>query len=62
MNFWIGATVHLFSLHKNHKKDHHFYSGNHTLMVLEPDILVSVTEIAECVQQNAPKGIVAVYF
>ena len=62
MNFWIGATVHLFSLHKNQKKDHNFYSGTHTLMVLEPDILVSVTEIAECVQQNAPKGIVAVYF
>jgi DNA replication ATP-dependent helicase Dna2 len=62
LHFWIGATIHLFSLHKNHQKDHYYYSGSQTLMVLEPDILVSATEIAECVQQNAPKGIVAVYF
>ena len=50
---WVGATVHIFSLTASIENDSTVYRTTpESLFVLEPDILISATVIAECSQHN----------
>ncbi len=47
-SLWNGACLHLFGLQR--KAHDAWDSTSSTLMVVEPDVLLDVTDIAECVQ------------
>ncbi|MBI3259847.1 MAG: AAA family ATPase [Ignavibacteriae bacterium] len=49
---WAGATLHITEIIKAKNTPSGFYSTNGTLIVIEPDILIDVTDVAECFQQN----------
>ncbi len=45
---WKGAALNLFDIKRGKKKENAFYTTSESLVVLEPDYLVDVTEISEC--------------
>ncbi len=49
---WAGATLHITELLRAKNTPSGFYSTGATLIVIEPDILIDVTDVAECFQQN----------
>lgn len=49
---WTGATLHITELIKAKNTPSGFYSTSASLIVIEPDILIDVTDVAECFQQN----------
>lgn len=44
---WIGATMHFMHCMKSQQSDH-YHSTESTLCIIEPDILFTATDIAEC--------------
>lgn len=49
---WKGAAVNLFDIEAIPDKENIFTTNSSTLVVLEPDVLIDVTEVAECFQGN----------
>ncbi|TAL69443.1 MAG: hypothetical protein EPN82_06305 [Bacteroidetes bacterium] len=47
---WKGAVLNIFSVKRDSQIKDTFRAGNNTIIVLEPDNLVDVTDIAECFQ------------
>ncbi|HYF02758.1 MAG TPA: AAA domain-containing protein [Patescibacteria group bacterium] len=49
---WKGAAVNLFDIEAIPDRENIFTTNSSTLVVIEPDVLIDVTEIAECFQGN----------
>ncbi|MES2764245.1 MAG: AAA domain-containing protein [Bacteroidota bacterium] len=49
---WKGAAVNLFDIEAIPDRENIFATNSSTLVVIEPDVLIDVTEIAECFQGN----------
>jgi DNA replication ATP-dependent helicase Dna2 len=49
---WKGAALNLFDIEAIPEKENIFATNSSTLVVIEPDVLIDVTEIAECFQGN----------
>lgn len=47
---WKGASIHVFDCKRYGSDEHHFATTQHSLLVLEPDVLLDVTAVAECFQ------------
>ncbi len=57
-NSWKGAVLNIFDVKRVPGKISTFRSATNTLLVLEPDNLVDVTDIAECFQYNGSNALI----
>ncbi|MCL5992099.1 MAG: DNA2/NAM7 family helicase [Bacteroidetes bacterium] len=55
---WKGAVLNVFSVKRDAQRKDEFKAGNSTIIVLEPDNLVDVTDIAECFQYNGSNALI----
>ncbi|MBK9247132.1 MAG: AAA family ATPase [Ignavibacteria bacterium] len=49
---WVGAIIHCTDMVGSKVSQNSFYTTGSTLVILEPDILIDVTDVAECFQSN----------
>ncbi|OGU11886.1 MAG: hypothetical protein A2X61_10190 [Ignavibacteria bacterium GWB2_35_12] len=55
---WKGAVLNVFSVKRDAKRNDEFKAGSSSIIVLEPDNLVDVTDIAECFQYNGSNALI----
>ncbi|MBI5325819.1 MAG: AAA family ATPase [Ignavibacteriae bacterium] len=55
---WKGAVLNVYTVKMDEKLKDTFRAGNNTIIVLEPDNLVDVTDIAECFQYNGSNALI----
>ncbi|MBX7153882.1 MAG: AAA family ATPase [Bacteriodetes bacterium] len=51
-HFWIGAALHVFEVKRSKGREQQYSTTKDSLLVLEPDVLLDVTSVAECFQNN----------
>ena len=49
---WKGCTLQFHDIKQHSEDEHHYLSGNNTVVVIEPDYLLDATSIASCFQNK----------